>query len=450
MNTVQIRQTTRRHLVTCSAIGSLALCSAVLVACGGGGGVGVTGTGSGPTNFTAGAVTGKGSTIVNGVRFDDSGTKVIEDANDDSAGSTNRVSDDVKVGMEVEIEHGVVTCSTDTSGNPSSATAITNCSVTPTATASKVSFGGNSMVGDISAVSSTGFTLFGQTVTINAATVVSGGPLADGQVVEVHGSYDAVNRTLTATRVEVKAANRADAQTGGVVLRVRGTLVVTGSTSATIGGLTVDLNGQSTTGFDGTVVRAKLSYDTPPKVASAFKSGVRKLDDHKGAKAELEGTAEGVNVEPNGDVTFTINGSPVRVSASTVLLPSGSKLTDLASGVRVEVEGSVAASSSDATVTELKATTLKFKKAEDEGGLPVELHGNVDSIDLNAKTFVIRGVTVAYNDASFSGNGNSSKKVGSLSALQLLVGVTSKTAQVEVKASSVGGVMTAKSIKMDN
>jgi hypothetical protein len=439
----KVTQATRRQLVTFSAVGSLALSSALLVACGGGG---VGGAGTGSVNFSAGAVTGKGSTIVNGVRFDDSAIEksAIEDANDDNTKSqVNHVSDDVKVGMEVEIEHGAVICPTAT-GDQSSTAAIAGCvaaGTTPTSTATKISFGGNSMQGAISAVSASGFTLFGQSVTLTAATVISGGPLLGGQVVEVHGSYDATSKTLTATRVEVKVADLLAAQTAGLVLRVRGTLVVTGAATATIGGLVVDLNGQSTTGLDGTVVRALLSYDTTPKVLG-FKSGVRKLDNHKGASAELEGAVEGLKTDAttgtstSGDVTFTLGGAVVRIKASALatLRPVPA---DLANGVRVEVEGSV-----DATSGELVAAKLKFKKAEeDTTGLAMELHGNVERVDTLNKTVTVRGVIVTFNTITWV---NSSALMNTVQKAMPQV-----LTRVEIKAQSVGGVITAKSIKLD-
>ncbi|MFD2452572.1 hypothetical protein [Ideonella paludis] len=54
----------------------------------------VTATGS----FTSGAISGFGSIIVNGVRFDDSGAQVYDDD------GNRRGSDDLKLGAHVEIE----------------------------------------------------------------------------------------------------------------------------------------------------------------------------------------------------------------------------------------------------------------------------------------------------------------------------------------------------------
>jgi hypothetical protein len=443
----KIAQATRHHLATLSAVGSLLLGSAVLVACGGGGG-GVSGGGTGAlaTNFSAGAVTGKGSTIVNGVRFDDSGIEHagIDDANDDNSSTqANHVSDDVKVGMEVEIEHGSVTC-------PTPGLTVATCDVTPTAVASKITFGGNSVVGPVTAVSTTGgvttITLFGtpgQTVLTNAATVVNlqgQAALAVSQVIEVHGSLDATSKTTTASLIEVKAATAA-AFTGS--FRIRGLLDVKAST---IGGTPLDLNGASTTSLDGTLVRAKLDTSATPKVLT-LKSAVRKLDDHKGASAEIEGSAEAVTVGSNGDVSFTINGAAVRVTSTTALLPVTAKLTDIVKGVHVEAEGTV-----DATSGVLQASKLKFKKAEDEGAQEVELHGAISNYDAKAGTFKLRGQTVTIDANTFTGSvkGDSKNRLSTLAAFEAAVLITSN--KFEVKGTRVAGgtQVLASLIKLDN
>ena len=71
--------------------------AALLAACGGGGGVDTGGTGA-PLAFTSGTVTGFGSVIVNGIRFDDSGADVFDDR-------LPNALDSVTVGGNVEI-HG--------------------------------------------------------------------------------------------------------------------------------------------------------------------------------------------------------------------------------------------------------------------------------------------------------------------------------------------------------
>jgi hypothetical protein len=63
------------------AVGSAALLAAVVAACGGGGGSTPPDSNPPPaaSSFTSGAISGFGSVIVNGVRFDDSGAEVVDD-----------------------------------------------------------------------------------------------------------------------------------------------------------------------------------------------------------------------------------------------------------------------------------------------------------------------------------------------------------------------------------
>src|SRR3954466_14390467 len=75
----------------------------VLVACGGGGGAGdtgapTTGTPSGATSYTLGTISGFGSVVVGGVRFDDSNATV-----EDEDGNAFR-SSDLKLGMRVQLD----------------------------------------------------------------------------------------------------------------------------------------------------------------------------------------------------------------------------------------------------------------------------------------------------------------------------------------------------------
>jgi hypothetical protein len=206
----------------------------------------------------------------------------------------------------------------------------------------------------------------------------------------VHGSLDTATNTITATRIEVKAAPSA-AFTG--IFRIRGLL---DAKAGTIGGTSVDLSGVSTAGLDGLLVRATLDTSAKPKVLT-LTSGAAKVAEHKGKSAELEGNADGVKVEANGDVSFTINGAAVRVTSSTSLSPASAKLSGIVSGVRVEAEGVV-----DATSGVLVASKLKFKKADDDGAQVVELHGAITGYDAVAGTFTLRGETVSIGASTFA------------------------------------------------
>ena len=77
------------------ALAAVSVLGLALAGCGGGSdGVGSGGTGT----FSSGTITGFGSIIVNGVRYDDSGSRVLD------AGGRTRSSADLRLGMVVEIE----------------------------------------------------------------------------------------------------------------------------------------------------------------------------------------------------------------------------------------------------------------------------------------------------------------------------------------------------------
>ena len=91
------RFTRRAVLGTLAAVG--------LAACGGGGdGIDSGGTGGAPTqqSFTNGSITGFGSIIVNGVRFDDSQAVIVDDE------GRSRGRGDLALGMVVDIDAGAI------------------------------------------------------------------------------------------------------------------------------------------------------------------------------------------------------------------------------------------------------------------------------------------------------------------------------------------------------
>lgn len=376
MNTRKIAQATRHHLATFSAVGTLVLSSALLVACGGGGGVSTGGTGATASGLSVGTVTGKGSTIVNGVRYDDSGAEVRgedESLTDDKGGRLSGES--VKVGMEVEIEHGVVTCAPD-----ASSTVAVPLPDICTGVATKIGFGNNSLVAPITnfvagsaagvtPVTFASFKLLGQSVVMTASTAVNleslVPALADGVVVEVHGSFDPTSGVTTATRIEVKATS---AGTFAGALRLRGQLDLS-ATPPTIGGTKVTLTDAQKVGLTtGQVVRAKLSGSAEPYTVVSIKSTQRKLDDHKGGEAELEGVITGIDTSTSGIVKFTINGASVSI-ATTVTGAS-----TLANGQRVEVEGTV---DSTGTLVARKVKAHAESSSSDAAAGLEEFHGRI-------------------------------------------------------------------------
>ena len=396
----------RDSLALTSALVGLLICAAWMTGCGGGGATApVTTVDSTPTpvpapsptptptvtGLTAGVVTGKGSTIVNGVRFDDSGSKSAirivgdDNATTDATGSA-LFGEAVKPGMEVEIEHGVITCSVATSTDKSSPAALAQCAaagVTPESVATSMVFGNNSLqapiqnylAGDPAASPPlpTRFTLLGQTVRTTPNTAVDLGVpavagLADGVLVEVHGMRDNAGVTL-ASRIQVKKSG---------VYRLRGTLDLTAQTP-TIGGQAVALTPAQRQQLaddkaHGLMVGARLaagSTTSAPFEVDFVKLSQRPLGAQQAnMAAALEGVIAAVDSTVAGEVSFLIRGSKVKARAADGPVLTGlAGLAALVNGLHLEVAGTV-----DATGA-LLARSITVRN--DATGLGGEFHGRI-------------------------------------------------------------------------
>jgi hypothetical protein len=445
MNSRQIATATRRPLSHLSAVASVIVSAALLAACGGGSGVGGAGTGASATTvsgLSAGTVTGKGSTFVNGVRFDDSTASVSGE--DDDSGTHH--GDDIKVGMQVEVEFSAASC---TAVDPTGA-------VAQTCTAEHISFGNNSLLGPVEGFAGTAtapgnFSVLGQKVETDATTTIafeSGvTALASGAIVEVYGSFDKTTGITLATRIEVKAASFASLPTSVKFFRLRGLL---DSDAKTIGGVAVDLAGVVTTGLNGQIVRARLTpAAAAPFVVSKLKSTQRKLDDHRGGRAELEGTiADWVYAADGKSATFTIGGAKVSVTVSgdaassltaVLLAELDAALAVLpATPVRVEVHGTVDADGV------LVASRLKVDDDGHEGAGKFEFHGLISNLDATARTFTLRGETVQITNATEFKTGS---RGASLSEATL---VNALKVEVKGRRSADGTAIVATRIQLDD
>src|SRR5512140_629002 len=112
-----------------------------LAGCGGGMQAGVGSGGSGaPLAVGVGTVTGFGSVIVNGTRYDESGAEVLVDERPDRPTPATVAA--IRLGMHVELQHRNLVVST----------AMTSAE----------------LVGPVGSVTATGFVALGQTVEVNA------------------------------------------------------------------------------------------------------------------------------------------------------------------------------------------------------------------------------------------------------------------------------------------
>ena len=349
----------------------LAAAALLLAGCGGGGSAGPSsgGTGAAASSFAAGQISGFGSVIVNGVRYEDSRATVLDDDGNPSS------RDALKLGMSVEIQGGAK--SDDGKGPRCDAREIRH---------------GAEILGPVSAIDAAARTLvvIGQTVRVTDGTViddrlVGGFPgIVVGAVLEVHGRLDAATGVYTATRLSPRLVAEA--------IKIRGIVssLDTAAKTFAIGAATISY----ATVFPAPTAlangaRVKVRLETTPVagvwIATRVHDGSRRPDDAD--EAELEGTITAFT----SAALFSVNGIPVDASQAT--FKEGSSSAQLALGVRVEVKGSAV----DGVVI---ATRISVEHEDAHENDEIELHGAIASIDTAAKTFVLREVTVSYAGAN--------------------------------------------------
>jgi hypothetical protein len=344
-----------------------AVATALLVtACGGGGEASTADTGltsrASSLAYAEGPIAGFGSIVVGGVRYDDSGaTLTDEDGNpwDRSA---------LKLGVMVQVD-----------ADPVDATALT-------AMARRIRFGPE-VVGPATAVDAAAGTLtvLGQRVTVTASTVfgetLAGGLAAvtAGAVLQVNGFLDIPGGRIVATRIEARpeAARYA----------LRGALTQLDATARTfrIGSETISYASVPRVPpnlANALVVRVTLqtAQVNGQWLAQSLAAGARMPD------ALAQARIEGVVTAFTSSSSFEVNG--VKVDATNANFENGTAAVVL--GARLEVVGTMR----DGV---LVASKVELDEERRSGGQrPLVLHGEIASIDATARTFALRGVTVAY------------------------------------------------------
>ncbi|MDT7836802.1 DUF5666 domain-containing protein [Aquabacterium sp. OR-4] len=369
----------------------LAASLALLAGCGGGGGEASTTSASGSTvstasatDFTEGAITGFGSVIVNGVRYDDSSVKAVDDS-----GSEIKMA----LGMTAAVDSGTV----DTSSRSAKAHGIRVGSRLrgPVEAGSLVISG-----------SSGSLVVLGQPVDVTDSTVFDDtlaaglSALSDGAVVEVHALPDSATGRLVATRIESK--------TSATAYKLVGTVsgLDTTAKSFSIGAAKIayaSATALTSTLADGATVRVTLATTAPATSADAWTA--TRVDAGRALVSTDTGSVTTVAVR--GDISsftsatsFTVAGVKVDASGATVT-PTGSTL---AAGVSVVVKGSL----SNGVLVATSVVVDSYDKGNGGKGR-FELHGTVGSLDTTAKTFVVVGskvnVTVDYSSSLTWTNG---------------------------------------------
>ena len=351
------------------SVAMLAL-SAALVACGGGGGDSGGGGGGSTAVISSGAMT-KGSTIVNGVRFEDTLANITGD-------DTAKTAADLQNGMVVKVkgrrnDDGV------------------------TGTAERIEIE-NEVRGTVTSVGTGTFGVLGQTVIVSSATVTAGGwdyepvtGLISGLTgtVEVHGTRNTVGAIL-ASRVEMLGSAVVD-ELRGIVSNLSGTLP--DSAAFEIFGYPITTNGTTTivpagaTVANGTLVEVHLSSGIATRI---------EVEDAEDTEFE---PAEGQEVEVEGHVAnfdgisdFDISGTHVHTTASTRY--EGGIFGDIANDVKVEVEGHRSGSV-------LVASKVKFK---DTVRIEANAEGTGPIVSLG-RTIYVTGGTEIVNGPVAGGDG---------------------------------------------
>ncbi len=387
----KIRSFNWRVVVATVTLGATAL----LAACGGGGDA--SADAAAPTevatDYTQGVITGFGSVIVGGVRYDDANALVSDD--DDN----RRDRSLLKLGMVVQVDGSAVDRALGT------------------ARALRIRFG-SEVLGPVGTIDTAAATVevLGQTVLVTTSTVfdesLAGGlaAITTGDVLEVHGILDPANSRIVATRIELEDS--------ALAYRLRGVISALDTTAKTfrIGDELISYSGLLSADIlpsllvNGQVVRVLLQTTqvNGAWVATRLVPGVRLID---GSLPDAH--VEGVITSFTSTSQFAVNG--LAVDASNAAFPDGRDA--IALGARVEVTGTV-------TDGVLVATKVEVEDRRDNGRRALELHGALSNLDTAAKTFALRGVTVWYGgtvlwkdgtEASLA-NGQSIEAKGVLSA----------------------------------
>lgn len=312
-----------------------------------------------------GIISGFGSVIVNGVRFDDDGATISDDD-----GSTTD-STNLGLGMTVDVRGSA---SDDGSGVATSIGVFSEL---------------QGPVADLDATAGT-FSLLGQVVAISADTVFddfSGlAALANGTLVEVYGLRS--DTGVRASRIERKTP-----AVGQPVAKLRGIVSGLDDTAKTfkIGTVTVNYTNamvapDATTLANDALVKV-VATEMPVGVdIAASKITIAGSSRHAFGdvgRIELQGVVSGFTSVAD----FSIDG--IKIDASNAVYLRGSA-NDVANGKLLEIKGALSEGV-------LRATRVKFEDGSGSGSF--ELHGNVSNF-MGLASFVVRGVTVDASGAS--------------------------------------------------
>ena len=354
--------TRHRFLRSLARLLAPTLCLAMVLA--GCGGVDSGGTGG---SSAVGPISGLGSIIVNGVRYDDAAALVTDD--DGQSLPRSRL----QLGVLVSVD--------------GSAVSVSGGARLASASRIRVS---SDLIGTVQSVDTANrsITVLQQTVRVTAATVFDDqlplglDSLAPGLTIEVYGRSDPATNRYVATRIERRSAQSFHA--------IRGRVDAVGAGTATIGAAVLDTSGLSAADaaliVPGRVARLRLQPGTLRAIAAT--PGERTLGDSD------ESVLEGRITRFDSAASFEVDGQVV--DATRASFPDGS--TGLGVGQRVSVEGT-------SRNGVLRASRVEIEDDEDAVATVFELHGSIEAIDVAARVLQLKGVAVDYSGSVTFKNG---------------------------------------------
>jgi len=397
-------------------LGALAA-SVVASACGGGGST------TSPTPATTsvvshGTITGFGSVIIDGVRYDTSRAAFSVD------GASGRSQDDLSVGQRVTVRGSISDDGSRSAGEVEYEAEL------------------HGIVSSVD-VAAGSFVALGQTIVTDASTIFSGiadlSGLAASDYVEVSGNRSA-DGSILATYVEKESARSE--------LEVKGSVSALDTVQKTfsIGSQAVDYSTAtvpaSFTLANGSFVEVKGALSGGVLVATRVSREDDLRSDDRGDLAEVEGVVRELASDSS---SFLIGPTRVTVSASTIY-EDGTAAT-LVDGVKLEAKGIVQADGS------LAASKIEFKQRGGNGGgdddndgtfgRDAKVEATITAINSAARSFTVLGVSVAVADTTIYRD--SRDRVRTFGFAQLTVGDF-----VELGLIETDGVLTASKVERDD
>jgi Domain of unknown function (DUF5666) len=366
---------------------SLILGIGLMMSCGESG-VGVGGTGTGASQMSIGGapvtnppviapdvpvtvtgpITGFGSVIVNGVKFDDSMASVLRDA----VATSSAV---LRLGMTVE-----VTGKKSADGLSASASEIKVFSEIK-GPSQMVALGANTL------------SVLGVTIKVDASTVIEGvanfAAIKSGDVVETFGLRDPSTGEVVATRIEV-VPSAPLVSTFSVTLN--GALASLDAVAKTF-----VLNGQNVSYLAATVTGGLLSNSTVQVQGTTLSTG-GVVNATRVTVQTPVALNEGQVLEFEGIVTSFVSAASFKVNSNTVDASSASlsaiQVAKIKNGARCSIKGKV--TQSIVKVTELECTNSA------PATTVYEVSGAITSY-VSASSFVARNQNIDASSAVFSG-----------------------------------------------